>query len=185
VVSRTLSYRTPFNSGNNGSNWRAMSGRHYSKVAPELAGVGVSAILYMGSGGAVGGMRAVAAALGCVALELRTEGGGGGGGRSQGGAGAAGRSQGGAGAGGRHPMFEITRFGAAVQPPPQLLPQTPSGHGRINIVVGGSGSGGGGGGSVGRGLHSFTSQLNLSAFWGIGGARRGCVARDKGVLRGV
>ena len=145
------------------NSWRAMSGRHYSKVAPELAGVGVSAILYMGSGGAVGGMRAVAAALGCVALELRTEGGGGGGGRSQGGA----------GAGGRHPMFEITRFGAAVQPPPQLLPQTPSGHGRINIVVGGSGSGGGGGGSVGRGLHSFTSQLNLSTFRGIGGAFRG------------
>ena len=34
----------------------------------------------------------------------------------------------------------------------------------------------------GRGLHSFTSQLNLSAFYGIGGARRGCVARAKGVL---
>jgi len=32
----------------------------------------------------------------------------------------------------------------------------------------------------GRGLHSFTSQLNLSAFYGIGGARRGCVARVKG-----
>jgi len=31
-----------------------------------------------------------------------------------------------------------------------------------------------------RGLHSFTSQLNLSAFYGIGGGRRGCVA----VLRG-
>jgi len=37
----------------------------------------------------------------------------------------------------------------------------------------------------GRGLHSFTSQLNLSAFEGIGGARRGCVARVKGLLRGV
>jgi hypothetical protein len=31
-----------------------------------------------------------------------------------------------------------------------------------------------------RGLHSFTSQLNLSAFYGIRGARRGCVARIKG-----
>jgi len=42
---------------------------------------------------------------------------------------------------------------------------------------------------VGRGLHSSTSQLNLSAFYGIGGgiggARRGCVARVKGVLGGV
>jgi len=33
-----------------------------------------------------------------------------------------------------------------------------------------------------RGLHSSTFQLNLSAFYGIGGARRGCVARVKGVL---
>jgi hypothetical protein len=38
---------------------------------------------------------------------------------------------------------------------------------------------------VGKGLHSFTSQLNLSAFHGIGGARRDCVARVNGVLRGV
>jgi len=38
----------------------------------------------------------------------------------------------------------------------------------------------------GRGLHSFTSQLNLSALYGIRGARRGCVARVfKGVLGGV
>jgi len=36
---------------------------------------------------------------------------------------------------------------------------------------------------VGRGLHSLTSQLNLSAIYGIGGARRGCVARVKGVFR--
>jgi hypothetical protein len=34
----------------------------------------------------------------------------------------------------------------------------------------------------GRGLHSSTSQLNLGAFYGIGGARRGRVARAKGVL---
>ena len=34
-----------------------------------------------------------------------------------------------------------------------------------------------------RGLPSFTSQLNLSAFYGIGGARRGCAARVKGVFR--
>ena len=31
-------------------------------------------------------------------------------------------------------------------------------------------------------IHSFTSQLNLSAFHGIGGTRRDCVARAKGVL---
>jgi len=35
------------------------------------------------------------------------------------------------------------------------------------------------------GLHSFTSQLNLSAFYGIVGARGDCVARVKGVLGGV
>jgi hypothetical protein len=35
----------------------------------------------------------------------------------------------------------------------------------------------------GRGLHSPTSQLNLSALYGIGGARRGFVARVKGVFR--
>ena len=40
-------------------------------------------------------------------------------------------------------------------------------------------------GHMGRGLHSFTSQLNLNAFYGIGGARRDCVARVKGVLGGV
>ena len=32
-----------------------------------------------------------------------------------------------------------------------------------------------------KGLHSFTFQLNLSAFYDIGGARRDCVARVKGV----
>jgi len=37
----------------------------------------------------------------------------------------------------------------------------------------------------GRGLHSFTSQLNLSSFCGMGGARRGCVARVRGVLGSV
>jgi len=37
-------------------------------------------------------------------------------------------------------------------------------------------------GVLGRVLHSFTSQLNSSAFYGIGGARRGCVARVKGVF---
>jgi len=36
-----------------------------------------------------------------------------------------------------------------------------------------------------RGLHSTTSQLNLSALYGIGVARRGCVARVTGVLGGV
>ena len=37
----------------------------------------------------------------------------------------------------------------------------------------------------GRGLHSSTSQLNLSALCGIGGARRGCVVHVNGVLGGV
>ena len=36
--------------------------------------------------------------------------------------------------------------------------------------------------ALGRGLHSFTSQRNLSAFYGIGGARTDCVARVKGVF---
>jgi hypothetical protein len=44
---------------------------------------------------------------------------------------------------------------------------------------------GAGAGAGGRGLHSLTSQLNLSALYGIGGARRGCVARVRGVLEGV
>jgi hypothetical protein len=35
----------------------------------------------------------------------------------------------------------------------------------------------------GRGLHSFTSQLNLGAVYGIGVAHRGCVAHVKGVFR--
>ena len=43
----------------------------------------------------------------------------------------------------------------------------------------------GGAVELGRGLHSFTSQLNLSANYGMGGARRGCVAHVKGVLGGV
>jgi len=38
---------------------------------------------------------------------------------------------------------------------------------------------------AGRGLHSSTFQLNLSALCGMLGARRGCVARDKGGLGGV
>ena len=37
----------------------------------------------------------------------------------------------------------------------------------------------------GRGFHSSTCQLNLSALYGIGGARRDCVARVKGVSGGV
>jgi len=37
----------------------------------------------------------------------------------------------------------------------------------------------------GRGLHSSTFQLNLSALYGIEGARRGYVARVQGGLRGV
>ena len=36
-----------------------------------------------------------------------------------------------------------------------------------------------------RGLHSSTFWLNLSALYGIGGARRGCVALVMGVLGGV
>jgi hypothetical protein len=41
------------------------------------------------------------------------------------------------------------------------------------------------GGTSGRGLHSSTFQLNLSAAYGIGGGRKGCVARVKGVSGGV
>jgi len=37
----------------------------------------------------------------------------------------------------------------------------------------------------GRGLHSLASELNLSAVYGVEGARRGCVARVKGVLEGA
>jgi hypothetical protein len=40
-------------------------------------------------------------------------------------------------------------------------------------------------GLCGRGFHSSTSQLNLSAFCGIGGARRGYVAHLMGLLGGV
>ena len=36
-----------------------------------------------------------------------------------------------------------------------------------------------------RGLHSFTFRLNLSALYGIGGARGGCVAHIKGGVGGV
>ena len=35
---------------------------------------------------------------------------------------------------------------------------------------------------TGRGLHSSTFQLNLSVFYGIGGACRGYLARIKGVF---
>ena len=38
---------------------------------------------------------------------------------------------------------------------------------------------------VGRGLHSSTDQLNVSALYGVGGPHRGCVAHVKGVLGGV
>ena len=37
----------------------------------------------------------------------------------------------------------------------------------------------------GGGSHSFTSQFNLSACSGIGGARRGCITRVKGVVGGA
>jgi hypothetical protein len=40
-------------------------------------------------------------------------------------------------------------------------------------------------GVASRGLHSFTSQLNLSALYGIEGARRGYVARVEGTLGGA
>ena len=36
-----------------------------------------------------------------------------------------------------------------------------------------------------RGLHSLTSQLNFSAFFGIGVARWGCVAHVKAVSGGA
>jgi len=55
----------------------------------------------------------------------------------------------------------------------------------------GRGSGGASGGAeaehhyyfAGRCLHSSTLQLNVSAYNGIGGARRGCVARVQVVFR--
>jgi len=37
----------------------------------------------------------------------------------------------------------------------------------------------------GRGIHSFTFRLNGSAFWGIGGAFRGCLGSDENVSLGV
>jgi len=40
-------------------------------------------------------------------------------------------------------------------------------------------------GFAGRGLHSSTFRLNLSALYGIWDAHRGCVARVEGVLGGV
>jgi hypothetical protein len=40
-------------------------------------------------------------------------------------------------------------------------------------------------GLAGRGLNSSMFLLNLSALYGIGAARRDCVARVKGVLGGV
>ena len=40
-------------------------------------------------------------------------------------------------------------------------------------------------GALGRGLHSSTSQLNLSAFRGIGGALRGCVRGVQEVSGGI
>ena len=39
--------------------------------------------------------------------------------------------------------------------------------------------------AVGRGLHSSTLELKLSALYGIGGAQRGCVVRISEVLGGV
>jgi len=36
-----------------------------------------------------------------------------------------------------------------------------------------------------RGLHSFTFQLNVSAFCGNGGASRGCLGAVLGVLGGI
>jgi hypothetical protein len=38
---------------------------------------------------------------------------------------------------------------------------------------------------MGRGLHWFTSQFNLSVDYGTGGARRGCVAHVKRIFGGV
>ena len=49
-------------------------------------------------------------------------------------------------------------------------------HGAAPACCGAEGAGG-------RGLHPSTFRLNLSAFYGKGGARRGCEARFKGVCR--
>ena len=55
-----------------------------------------------------------------------------------------------------------------------------------------AGAGGGGAAAAaaaadveGRGIHSFTFRLNGSAFWGIGGAFRGCLGSDENVSLGV
>jgi hypothetical protein len=58
-------------------------------------------------------------------------------------------------------------------------------HELQTLRPGGAREDGGGGEGAGRGLLSSTCQLNLSALYGIRGARRGCVARGKGVLGGV
>jgi hypothetical protein len=39
--------------------------------------------------------------------------------------------------------------------------------------------------AVGRGLHSFTSQLNGSGFHGIWGASKGCLGGVWGCLKGI
>jgi len=53
--------------------------------------------------------------------------------------------------------------------------------GRCDVGQLGIGNGSGGGAGTGRGLHPPTFQLNLSALYRIGGARRGYAARVKGV----
>ena len=47
------------------------------------------------------------------------------------------------------------------------------------------GDGTGGKSIYGRGLHSSTSQLNVSAFYGIGGAFRGCLVGVEEELWGI
>jgi hypothetical protein len=71
----------------------------------------------------------------------------------------------------------MTAAAAAAAATARLLTKTPRGFSKTST--------GGANLTLGRGLHSFTSQLSLNASYGIGGARRGCVARVKGVLEGV
>jgi hypothetical protein len=82
------------------------------------------------------------------------------------------------------PLSAVNRRAPSLPPPASPAPPAAS-HGPV-AQHGGAGDPGGGGG-VGRGLHSSTLRLNVSAFCGIGGAFRGCfggVWMCSGVLQG-
>ena len=93
---------------------------------------------------------------------------------------------------GRCPEVTMSRGQSAMEAAAALLPAfwslllamlrgTVASTVRQNLTVSRVAREGGGG----RGLHSSTVQLNLSALYGIGVAHRGNVARVEGVLGGV